>query len=837
MLVFLSCGSVAFADLACQWKDHFTDNRSAWRLAEDASGKVAIQEGKLCLTSKQNGAWALMGLNVDRSRDFQVAAQITPAANLGQAGYGLVWELTDPANYSVFLVTRTGGWGVMAMRNGKSQTLKPLTAMSYLNTDGSGDVLAVTRLGDTLTFFVNGKQVGTLPAWGGGPYLGLIITGAGDITSDYISVSAPPVYQGETLSLPAGALAMFVETLGMSKSPWPIGDLGGITGARRGDIGYILTHANRNAVDIVTRRVELDTSHDFFLEASISKTSGADDMPYGLAFNRNGNDRWMFSVMPNGQYSIYKVEGGKPAAVQDWTSNPNVNKYESSNTLSVWRSGDSLSFGINGRLAYRMPYAAWTPSAELGFLVGGEMSVAVTRLAAWRVPPAKGAVSGDCLNGWGIGILDAGAWYIGSWKAGVPQGVGTKYWPDGRIEEGTWDRGAFTRGKAPEAGQRFYPVKLGDSWEYADATGRIVLDPLEASLLEKAWTSPGFIGVPELGPNKTVITGFKDAAGKDYWSPKWSVATAPFSEGLLMVTATEGPSADGQPLKGFVDDKGKVVIEPGRYTLLPGAAQFDYGLCPFNDIATGLYGFIGRDGTVIVAPRWQYMELFSEGLCAVKNDNDMYGYVERTGRMRIEPRFKTAQAFREGLAYVEEQNGTREFIDPTGAIAFTTSFALTDVLNFHAAVQFSQGRVPFMDEASHTWGYLDAKGKVAVKAAYTEARSFSEGLAAVNRGGTWDQSGALPRLVDGWGFVDANGREVIPCTIAEVGDFSNGLAPARTFDMWGFIDTKGAWAIKPIYQSVEPFGPDGLARIHVEDGVMWIDRQGKLMKLTYPPTN
>jgi len=836
MLVFLSCGSLVFADLACQWKDHFSDNRSAWRLGEDSTAKVAIKDGRLCLTSKQTGAWALIGLNVDSSKDFQVAAQITPAANLGQAGYGLVWELTDPADYSVFLLTRLGGWTVMRVRNGKSQTLLPLSGTETIHKDGTGDLLAVTRIGDTLRFSVNGHVLGTFPAESGGPYLGLIISGAGDITADYISVSAPPVYQGETLSLPTAALPIFVEIPAAPKSPWQTGDLGGTMNATRGDSGYILTHTNRNAVDIVTRRVELDTSHDFFLEAGITKISGADDMPYGLAFNRNGNDRWMFSVMPNGQYSIYRVEGGKPAAVLDWTSNPNINKYESSNTLSIWRNGDSLSFGINGRLAFRMPYTAWAPSAELGFLVGGEMNVVATRLAAWRVPPAKGAVSGDCVNGWGMAVMDAGAWYIGSWKAGMPQGVGTKYWPDGRIEEGTWDRGNFTRGKAPDAGPRYYPVKLGDSWEYAEATGKIVLDPLEASMLENSWTSPGFIGIPEAGPNKTLITGFKDASGKEYWSPKWSVGTAPFSEGLLMVTATEGTSAEGQQPKGFVDSKGIVVIEPGRYTMLPGAAQFDYGLCAIKDTASGLYGFIGREGTVIVAPRWLYMEQFSEGLCAVKNDNNMYGYLERTGRMRIEPRFKSAQPFKEGLAYVEEQNGTREFIDPTGAIVFTSDFALTDSLNYHAAVQFSQGRVPFMDEASHAWGYLDAKGKVAVKAAYKEARSFSEGLAAVNRDGSWDKSGVLPKLVGGWGFVDAGGREVIPCTLAEVGEFSNGLAPACMFDMWGFIDTKGAWAIKPIYESVEPFGPDGLARIRVAEGEMWIDRQGKLMKLIYPPT-
>jgi len=109
------------------------------------------------------------------------------------------------------------------------------------------------------------------------------------------------------------------------------------------------------------------------------------------------------------------------------------------------------------------------------------MAVSARRLAAWRVFPAKGRVYGDCGDGWGMAILADSSWYVGSWKSGQPEGLGTRYAPDGKIQEGPWKAGVFKPGELPDEGTTLYPFLL-DLKEpnrlFADASGKVFLSGL-----------------------------------------------------------------------------------------------------------------------------------------------------------------------------------------------------------------------------------------------------------------------------------------------------------------------------------------------------------------------
>jgi len=93
-----------------------------------------------------------------------------------------------------------------------------------------------------------------------------------------------------------------------------------------------------------------------------------------------------------------------------------------------------------------------------------------------------------------------------------------------------------------------------------------------------------------------------------------------------------------------------------------GTCAFSEGLACANTGAA--YGFIDRDGAVVIAPAFKHGGTFSGGLAAIKVDN-LYGYIDRTGAMTVQPQFTKAASFVEGLAYVEL--GTRKgFIDRDG---------------------------------------------------------------------------------------------------------------------------------------------------------------------------
>jgi hypothetical protein len=58
----------------------------------------------------------------------------------------------------------------------------------------------------------------------------------------------------------------------------------------------------------------------------------------------------------------------------------------------------------------------------------------------------------------------------------------------------------------------------------------------------------------------------------------------------------------------------------------------------------GLCGALNRDGSVAVAPRYDWVDKFYEGRALVRS-NGLYGYIDAAGRAIAEPRYETAGAY------------------------------------------------------------------------------------------------------------------------------------------------------------------------------------------------
>ena len=71
----------------------------------------------------------------------------------------------------------------------------------------------------------------------------------------------------------------------------------------------------------------------------------------------------------------------------------------------------------------------------------------------------------------------------------------------------------------------------------------------------------------------------------------------------------------------------------------------------FRVLKGGKFGFIDRRGEVVVEPRFDHAEDFSEGLAAVAVSGK-WGYIDKTGGFVLGARFN-ARAFDEGLAFVK----------------------------------------------------------------------------------------------------------------------------------------------------------------------------------------
>ena len=154
------------------------------------------------------------------------------------------------------------------------------------------------------------------------------------------------------------------------------------------------------------------------------------------------------------------------------------------------------------------------------------------------------------------------------------------------------------------------------------------------------------------------------------------------------------------------------------------------------------------------------------------------------------------------------------------------------------------------------WGYLDAKGRLAIKAHYDGASYFNNGFASVKKGDKFfviNKAGSeipVPSSVadlndfsEGFasfraankqcGFVNESGKIVIPARFESVGDFKKGLAWAKTAGgLLGYINTKGEWVIKPQFTAGKNFDVEsGIARVKVDDKWAFVNAAGQFKKL------
>lgn len=84
-------------------------------------------------------------------------------------------------------------------------------------------------------------------------------------------------------------------------------------------------------------------------------------------------------------------------------------------------------------------------------------------------------------------------------------------------------------------------------------------------------------------------------------------------------------------------------------------------------VAEGMrWGFVGRDGKMVIRAHFVSALASSEGLAAVQLIDGKWGYLNSKGTMAITPQFDTALPFYNGMAQVSA-GSTSGYIDPPGS--------------------------------------------------------------------------------------------------------------------------------------------------------------------------
>ena len=306
-------------------------------------------------------------------------------------------------------------------------------------------------------------------------------------------------------------------------------------------------------------------------------------------------------------------------------------------------------------------------------------------------------------------------------------------------------------------------------------------------------------------------------------------------------------SASGiKNVRYLLDGKGKVLhtYDTGTDVTMWGGGEQTLlvGRNTENDFGNGA---IDWEGNTVIPFVYLYVDFFSEGMAAVKDENGM-GFVNRSGALVVPTQFQTTRAFSDGLAVVKKTDDTYAYIDKTGKVAI-------DASKYSSAFPFYEGLAMVRSRDTHKAGFIDKTGKEVIPCQYRWAGYFRNGAtyASDAEGKNWliDQTGKrLKRIADAEYLVYADDRMTKPnqqkngmAMTEEIvnlpdGDhehvrryfdetdeisyetyllkkgLSEGLAPYwdATAKKYGYVNESGTWVIAPAFDAAERF-QDGYA--------------------------
>jgi hypothetical protein len=223
----------------------------------------------------------------------------------------------------------------------------------------------------------------------------------------------------------------------------------------------------------------------------------------------------------------------------------------------------------------------------------------------------------------------------------------------------------------------------------------------------------------------------------------------------------------------------------------------------------------------------------------------------------IEPNF-SKQLF----PVVSGVNGGVGFINESGRLILPNRFtfdensSLSYVLRQH---RFSEGLALVANKYGneYKYGFINQAGKIIIDYQFDDARSFSEGLAWVEKGSApyyinsmgvqmiklpsnlWAEasfSEGLARVTDNSkgekgksGFINKAGELIVKTQFDDAHSFSEGLAAVSLNGRWGFIDKQGTFVVQPKYQSVGDFS-EGLAAVKLPNNRLgFINKSGEMV--------
>jgi hypothetical protein len=277
-----------------------------------------------------------------------------------------------------------------------------------------------------------------------------------------------------------------------------------------------------------------------------------------------------------------------------------------------------------------------------------------------------------------------------------------------------------------------------------------------------------------------------DVTWYDFGDYSWYNLTA--LEGTGLYELRMGNEGGDTGKTGFVNGNGELVLEP--------VASEQVGFSWETDGATGVYKN-GEDYILISASGLQkidgaaYSEIgnFHDGYATVTlKQNAHKGVIDRNGTLVFEDTSGEYIDFAfagSGIFAAKLTENSLRYVNGAGVPLTETVYA-----GLWGNSRVGDGRILAIKNGKY--GYLDMSGEEIIPLIYDDARTFSDGAAAVC-------------LNEKWGVIGSDGNAVIPIEFDMIHPFETDLTGVSKNGKWGLVDKTGAFVFPMEYDQITAY--------------------------------
>ncbi|NFE07568.1 DUF3298 domain-containing protein [Clostridium botulinum] len=235
------------------------------------------------------------------------------------------------------------------------------------------------------------------------------------------------------------------------------------------------------------------------------------------------------------------------------------------------------------------------------------------------------------------------------------------------------------------------------------------------------------------------------------------------------------------------------------------------------------FNIINEKGEELIpkTENYSYIGNFKEGRAQYgvidSNKGYLYGYLDREGRVIIPAQYEYGNDFYKGKAVVRIKENEYALINIKGEILNKYEYASVGNLR--------EGLLSFKKDMGEKYGFIDEDENVIIKPQFTYAQDFSEGRSVVNVSGN---------IMNNYGVIDKEGNYIITPKYNDIillgeNRVAVGVAIDKTSPFIGskyaIADTEGNILTDFIYYEVSNY-KSGIASAYDDKNTFFIDKEG-----------